>query len=277
VRLKKILKKKNLLNRIYLHDIGEHMKFLVTVKRVVDYEAKLKVLDDKSFIDMDNVNMITNPFDEIGVEAAIQLKEKFGGEVVVVSIGNNESQQNIRTALAMGADRGILVTHNNLENFINTEFVANILCKICQEEAPDVIIMGKQAIDTDNHQTAEYLAEMLNLGNASQANTIDLNEDEKIAIVKKEADGGLETVKTSMPCVITTDLRLNEPRYASLPGIMKAKRKPLKTIDFSELDITINKNFEMLEFQTQPERQAGEILDNVDMLLDKISSEIKTI
>ena len=253
------------------------MKFLVTVKRVVDYEAKLKVLGDKSFIDMENVNMITNPFDEIGVEAAIQLKEKFGGEIVVVSIGNNDAQQNIRTALAMGADRGILVNYDSTKDFINTEVTANILFKICQEENPDVIIMGKQAIDTDNHQTSEYLAEMLNVGNASQANTISLNSEDKTVVVKKEADGGIETVTMPLPCVITTDLRLNEPRYASLPGIMKAKRKPLKTIELSDLNIEINNNFEILEFRTQPEREAGQILDNIDTLIDKLSPIVKTI
>jgi electron transfer flavoprotein beta subunit len=253
------------------------MKFLVTVKRVVDYEAKLKVLDDKSFIDMDNINMITNPFDEIGVEAAIQLKEKFGGEIVVVSIGGEDSQQNIRTALAMGADRGILVNHENKGDFINTETVANILSKICEEEKPDIIIMGKQAIDTDNHQTAEYLSEVLSIGNASQANTITLDTDGKNVTVIKEADGGLETITTTLPCIVTTDLRLNEPRYASLPGIMKAKRKPLKKISIDDLDVAINSNFEMLEFQTQPERKAGQILDNLDELMEKLRPVMKTI
>jgi electron transfer flavoprotein beta subunit len=271
------LKKKNPLSNIYLYFIGEFMKFLVTVKRVVDYEAKLKVLSDNSFIDMDNVNMITNPFDEIGIEAAIQLKEKFGGEIVVVSIGTEDSQQNIRTALAMGADRGILVNYDNSNDFINTKTVAEILSKICEEEKPDLIIMGKQAIDTDNHQTSEYLAEMLNIGNASQANTISLNADEKTVSVKKEADGGLETVSTTLPCIITTDLRLNEPRYASLPGIMKAKRKPLKKIDFEDLNINVDKNFDMMEFRTQPERKAGQIIDSIDSLMDKINPIIKTI
>jgi electron transfer flavoprotein beta subunit len=253
------------------------MKFLVTVKRVVDYEANLKVLQDKSFIDMDNINMITNPFDEIGVEAAIQLKEKFGGEIVIVSIGQDEAQQNIRTALAMGADRGIIVDYDNTKDFINTEVTANILFKICQEEKPDVIIMGKQAIDTDNHQTSEYLSEMLNIGNASQANTISLNPDENTIVVKKEADGGLETVTMPLPCVITTDLRLNEPRYASLPGIMKAKRKPLKKINIEDLGISIVSNFEMIEFNTQPERKAGQILEDLDTLMDKLRPVMKTI
>lgn len=253
------------------------MKFLVTVKRVVDYEAKLKVLDDKSFIDMDNINMITNPFDEIGVEAAIQLKEKFGGEIVVVSIGSEVAQQNIRTALAMGADRGILVNHEDQADFINTETVTTILSKIYEEEKPDVIIMGKQAIDTDNHQTAEYLSEILGIGNASQANTITLDAESKTVKVVKEADGGLETITTTLPCVITTDLRLNEPRYASLPGIMKAKRKPLKKMSISDLGVDINNNFEMLEFQTQPERKAGQILNNLDELMDKLRPVMKTI
>jgi len=253
------------------------MKFLVTVKRVVDYEAKLKVLDDKSFINMDNVNMITNPFDEIGVEAAIQLKEKFGGEIIVVSIGNEESQQNIRTALAMGADRGILVNYNTQDEFINTELIATILSKICEEEKPDMIIMGKQAIDTDNHQTSEYLSELLNIGNASQANTIQLDSENNTVTVKKEADGGLETVMTSLPCVITTDLRLNEPRYASLPGIMKAKRKPLKKIDIKDLNVEIKSNFEMIDFNTQPERKAGQILENIDELMEKLRPVMKTI
>jgi len=253
------------------------MKFLVTVKRVVDYEAKLKVLEDKSFINMENINMITNPFDEIGVEAAIQLKEKFGGEIVVVSIGNEESQQNIRTALAMGADRGILINHDAQGEFINTEITARALHKICEEEKPDVIIMGKQAIDTDNHQTSEYLSELLSIGNASQANTIELDVDNKTATVKKEADGGLETVTTSLPCLITTDLRLNEPRYASLPGIMKAKRKPLKKVDLKDLNINVQSKFEMLEFNTQPEREAGQILESVDALMEKLNPVMKTI
>lgn len=253
------------------------MKFLVTVKRVVDYEAKLKVLDNKSFINMENINMITNPFDEIGVEAAIQLKEKFGGEIVIVSIGSEDSQQNIRTALAMGADRGILVNYSDKKEFINTELTAKILSKICEEEKPDIIIMGKQAIDTDNHQTSEYLSELLNMGNASQANTIDIDTDKQVAIVKKEADGGIETIETPLPCVISTDLRLNEPRYASLPGIMKAKRKPLKKVSIDDLGINVVSNFEMLEFNTQPERQAGQILDNLDALMDKLRPVMKTI
>jgi electron transfer flavoprotein beta subunit len=275
--LKKILRERNLLNNSYSYILGDFMKFLVTVKRVVDYEAKLKVLQDKSFIETENVNMITNPFDEIGVEAAIQLKEKFGGEIVVVSIGPEEAQQNIRTALAMGADRGILVKHDDKSEIINTEITAGILSAICKEENPDIIIMGKQAIDTDNHQTAEFLAEIMNIGNASQANTISLNEQKNVLTVKKEADGGLETISTPLPAVVTTDLRLNEPRYASLPGIMKAKRKPLKKISLSDLALNTKINFKILEFRTQPERKAGQILENLDLLIDVLKPIVKTI
>merc|ERR1711982_38282 len=200
------------------------MKILVTVKRVVDYEARLKISADTKFIDTNNLNMISNPFDEIGIEAALQIKEKHGGEIIVVSIGNKDSQQNIRTALAMGADRGILVICENYDNFINTEYTAKILQNIALQENPDLIIMGKQSIDTDNHQTSEFLAELLNMGNASQANTITIENDNKRVTVIKEVDGGLQTLSLQIPCVISTDLRLNEPRYASLPGIMKAKR-----------------------------------------------------
>jgi electron transfer flavoprotein beta subunit len=155
--------------------------------------------------------------------------------------------------------------------------VAQALFKICEEEKPDIIIMGKQAIDTDNHQTSEYLSELLNIGNASQANTIKLNSENNLVTVKKEADGGLETITTSLPCIISTDLRLNEPRYASLPGIMKAKRKPLKKINIEDLNINMKKNFEMLEFNTQPERKAGQILDNLDGLMEKLRPVMKTI
>lgn len=253
------------------------MKFLVTVKKVADYEARLKTSSDNKFINLEDVNMITNPFDEIGVEAALQLKETFGGEVIVVSVGSESCQQNIRTALAMGADKGILVKYDKVDEFINTEFIVNILENICKQENPDIIIMGKQAIDTDNHQTAEYLSEKLNIGNASQANSIDIDKEKNIAIVKKEVDGGLETISLALPCIITTDLRLNEPRYASLPGIMKAKRKPLKLIDLSSLQLNTNSNFEILSVNTPTKRKVGSIVKTTDELIEKLHSEIKTI
>ena len=172
------------------------MKILVTVKRVADYEARLKISGDNKFINTDNLNMITNPFDEIGVEEALQMKEKHGGEVIVVSIGSTDNQQNIRTALAMGADRGILILQNDREEFINTEFTAHILKNIIDREKPDLILMGKQSIDTDNHQTAEFLSELLDVGNASQANKINIDTSSRIVTVIKEADGGLETINS---------------------------------------------------------------------------------
>jgi len=245
------------------------MKIITTVKRVSDYEAKIKVLPDNKFVDLSDINMITNPFDEIGVEAALQIKDEVGGEVVVVSVGNEESQQNVRSALAMGADRGILVCGLTIEQFINTKYIANVLYQIIQQENPDLVIMGKQSIDTDNHQTSEYLAEMLNVGNASQANTITIKDNQ--AIVKKESDGGLETVKLNLPCIISTDLRLNQPRYPSLPGIMKAKRKPLKKIDITDLNIDCdNVGIEIINVREQEEKKAGKRVKDVDELLENL-------
>jgi len=253
------------------------MKILVTVKRVADYEARLKVDNDKKFIDLDNLNMISNPFDEIGVEAALQIKEKNGGEVIVVSIGEKDAQQNIRTALAMGADRGILILNDNKEDFLNTDYTSKILLNIIQKESPDLVIMGKQSIDTDNHQTAEYLSELMNVGNASQANTITISENKKAVKVIKEVDGGLETIELDLPCVISTDLRLNEPRYASLPGIMKAKRKPLNTISASDFKISADSKVCISDIRLQAGRVAGSILKNVDELLGKIGPQIKSL
>jgi electron transfer flavoprotein beta subunit len=245
------------------------MKIITTVKRVTDYEARLKILPDNLFIDTSDVNMITNPFDEIGVEASLQIKEELGGEIIVVSIGEEESQQNIRTALAMGADRGILVLRSSKEQFINTSSIAGILNKIAQQENPDLVIMGKQSIDTDNHQTAEYLAEIMNVGNASQANKITIKDGKVIVI--KEADGGLETVELDMPCVISTDLRLNQPRYPSLPGIMKAKRKPLQKITLEDLGIQVNESLiNIINVREQAKREAGIIVESVDDLLNHI-------
>jgi len=253
------------------------MKIITTVKRVTDYEARLKISEDRKFVDMHDVNMITNPFDEIGVEAALQIKAKFGGEVVVVTVGPEEAKQNIRTALAMGADRGILILDNNKENFINSEYTSSAIYHAIKEENPDLIIMGKQAIDTDNHQVSEYLAEKMCIGNASQAYSIDINMDKKIATVVKEFDGGLQTVEVDMPCIITTDLRLNEPRYASLPGIMKAKRKKIHTIDVSDLKLDIDNHVKMVELETQPARKEVCMLKDLDELIEKLRTEVKVL
>ena len=248
------------------------MKFLVTVKRVTDYEAKIKLKSDGSGIVTDGVNMIINPFDEIGVEEALQQKAKVGGEVVVLSIGGADAVQQIRSALAMGADRGILVKH---EGELDSWGVARIIEKVVQKESPDVVFMGKQAIDDDAGQAGGLLAEFLGWGQATFANTVTL-EDGK-ATVAREADGGIETITTTLPAVITTDLRLNEPRYPSLPGIMKAKRKPLEEITASELGVDLAPRVVVKGMEAPATKEAGQILADVDTLIEKLKNEAKVI
>jgi electron transfer flavoprotein beta subunit len=248
------------------------VKILVTVKRVTDYEAKIKLKADKSGIVTDGVNMIINPFDEIGVEEALQLKDKHGGEVVIVSIGGQDSVQQIRGALAMGADRGILVKH---EGDLDSNGVARILEKVVADESPDVVMMGKQAIDDDSNQAAQLLAEYLGWGQATFANTVTIEGDK--ATVIREADGGLETIATTVPCVLTTDLRLNEPRYASLPGIMKAKRKPLKEVSLGDLGVEHTPWVVVKGLEEPPTKSAGQILPDVATLVDKLQNEAKAL
>lgn len=248
------------------------MKFLVTVKRVTDYEAKIKLKADKSGIVTEGVNMIVNPFDEIGVEEALRQKEKHGGEVVVVSIGSGDATTQIRSALAMGADRGILVKHDGA---IDSFGVARVLEKLVAEEKPDVVLMGKQAIDDDSNQAGQILAERLGWGQATFANTIALEGGK--AKVAREADGGLETIEVDLPCVITTDLRLNEPRYASLPGIMKAKKKPLAEKTPSELGVDLTPVVVVKGMEEPPTKKAGQIVPDVATLVSKLKSEAKAI
>jgi electron transfer flavoprotein beta subunit len=248
------------------------VKFLVTVKRVTDYEAKIRLKPDKSGIITDGVNMIVNPFDEIAVEEALRLKEKHSGEVVVLSIGGSDSTQQIRSALAMGADRGILVTH---DGDLDSAGAARIIQKIVEKESPDVLIMGKQAIDDDANQAGQLVAEHLGWGQATFANTVTI-EDGKATVIR-EADGGLETVAMALPAVITTDLRLNEPRYASLPGIMKAKRKPLEEIAADSLGVDLAPRVVIKGLEEPPAKSAGEIVADVDALLDKLKNEAKAI
>lgn len=248
------------------------MKIMVTVKRVTDFEAKLKIKPDKIAVETEGVNMIMNPFDEIAVEEALRLKEKHDGEVVVVSIGEQEVTQQIRSALAMGADRGIWVSApGNLDGFA----VAGVLDKIIREENPDIVLMGKQAIDDDSQQIAQMLAEKLGYGQATQANSVSI--EGSIATVVREADGGLETLALDMPCVITADLRLNEPRYASLPGIMKAKRKPLAEKKVEELGIDVSPKVVITNLEFPPSRNAGEIVPDVATLVSKLKDEAKVI
>lgn len=248
------------------------MKYLVTVKRVTDYEAKIRLKPDRSGIVTDGVNMIVNPFDEIGVEEALRLKEKHGGDVVVLSIGTGDATQQIRSALAMGADRGVLVKHDGP---LDSGGVARIVQKVVEKESPDVVIMGKQAIDDDSNQAAQLLAEYLGWGQATYANTVSIEGDK--ATVVREADGGLETVASTLPCVITTDLRLNEPRYASLPGIMKAKRKPLEEIDAGSLGADLTPRVIVKGLEEPPQKSAGQIVPDVDTLVAKLRDEAKAI
>lgn len=252
------------------------MKILVTVKRVTDYEAKLKVAADGSDILRDGVNMIMNPFDEIAVEEALRLKDKHNCEVVVVSLGTKDSEAQIRGAMAMGADRGILVeTDLSISRDMDGSFAARVLHKVVEKEKPDVVLMGKQAIDDDNHQTCEMLAELWGVGQATQANTVTIEGKE--ATVVREADGGLETLKVDLPCIISADLRLNEPRYASLPGIMKAKKKQLDFWPLSDLGITYTPQVKVKKLSHPESRKSGQRVSSVAELVSKLKTEAKVL
>lgn len=252
------------------------MKIMVTVKRVTDYEAKLKVASDGHDIVREGVNMIMNPFDEIAVEEALRLKEKHGGEVVVVSIGHKDSETQMRAAMAMGADRGVLVDANlSISSAFDSGYIAKILHKVVLKENPDVVLMGKQSIDDDNHQVSEMLAELWGVGQATQANTVMINGQE--ATVIREADGGLETISVDLPCIITADLRLNEPRYAPLPGIMKAKKKPLDIIPLSEMGVENKPAVKLLSLVHPQSRKSGQRVKDVAELVDKLKNEAKVL
>ena len=251
------------------------MKALICVKRVIDYNVKIRVKTDKSGVETNNVKMSMNPFDEIAVEEAVRLKEKgIVSEIVILSIGNESSQETIRTALAMGGDRGILVKSEDQE--IDPLNIGKIIQKICEKEEPKLIILGKQAIDDDCNQTGQILATLLKYPQATFASKIEKN-DENSFNVTREVDGGLETIKVNTPCVITTDLRLNEPRYASLPNIMKAKQKKIDNLTLSDLDVEVKKRIELLEVNEPPSRKPGVKVEDVDSLLNKLKNEAKVI
>ncbi len=252
------------------------MKIMVTVKRVTEYEAKLKLATDGSDIVRDGVNMIMNPFDQIAVEEALRIKEKHDAEVVVLSIGTKDAEAQMRGAMAMGADRGILVeTGLNISSDMDAALVAKTIHKIIEREKPDIVLMGKQSIDDDNHQTAEMVAELWGVGQATQANTVTIKDKE--AIIIREADGGLETLSVDLPCVITTDLRLNEPRYASLPNIMKAKKKPLDFLSFKELEIEHQPQIKIKKLSYPPSRKSGQRVSSVSELVNKLRNEAKVL
>jgi electron transfer flavoprotein beta subunit len=249
------------------------MKVLVAVKRVIDYNVKVRVKADKTGVDLNNVKMSMNPFDEIAVEEAVRLKEAgTADEIVAVSIGVQQAQETIRTALAMGADRGILVkTDQTLEPL----HVAKVLKAVIEEEKPELVILGKQAIDDDCNQTGQMLAALLGWPQGTFASKLEFASEQ--LEVTREVDAGLERVVLKLPAIVTVDLRLNEPRYASLPNIMKAKRKPIDRLTPDELGVDVAPRLKTLKVEEPPKRHAGVKVGNVDELVDKLRSEAKVI
>ena len=249
------------------------MKILVAVKRVVDYNVKIRVKSDGSGVDLANVKMSMNPFDEIAVEEAVRLKESgVATEVVVVSAGPTQCQETLRTALAIGADRAILV-ETDLE--LQPLAVAKILKTLCEKEQAQIVILGKQAIDDDSNQTGQMLASLLDIPQATFASKVVVADGK--ASVTREVDGGLETISITLPAVITTDLRLNEPRYVTLPNIMKAKKKTLEIMKPEELGIDIAPRLKTLKVEEPPKRSAGVMVADVAALVDKLKNEAKVI
>jgi electron transfer flavoprotein beta subunit len=249
------------------------MKVLVSVKRVVDYNVKVRVKADGSGVDTANVKMSMNPFDEIAVEEAVRLKEKgIATEIVAVSCGVTGSQETLRTALALGADRAILVeTDVDLQPLA----VAKLLKAVIDKEQPRIVLLGKQAIDDDSNQTGQMLAAFLGWAQATSASKVDVAGDK--ATVKREVDGGLETIETSLPLVVTTDLRLNEPRYATLPNIMKAKKKPLEVLKPDALGVDVAPRLAILKVVEPPKRKGGGKVADVAELVGKLRNEAKVI
>ena len=249
------------------------MKILVPIKRVVDYNVKVRPLSDNSNVDLNNVKMAVNPFCEIAVEEAVRLKESgTATEIIAVTVGTPASQEQLRTALALGCDRAILIeSEENPEPLV----IAKALAKIFEEENPDLIILGKQAIDGDNNQTGQMLSAILDLPQATFASKLLI--EGQTANVTREIDGGLQTIKVNLPAIVTTDLRLNEPRYASLPNIMKAKKKELATKNINDLGIDTSARTEIISVELPPQREAGIKVESVDELVDKLKNEAKAI
>jgi len=249
------------------------MKVLVAVKRVVDYNVKVRVKPDNSGVDLANVKMAMNPFCEIAVEEAVRLKEKgVVSEVVVVSIGPKACQEQIRTALALGADRGI---HIETDAEIQSLQVAKLLKAVVDKEQPNLVILGKQAIDSDNNQTGQMLAALAGMSQGTFASEVVIDGDK--VNVTREVDGGMMTVSLTLPAVVTTDLRLNEPRYASLPNIMKAKKKPLESISPADLGVDVAPRLTIVKVEAPASRQAGIKVADVAELVNKLKNEAKVI
>jgi electron transfer flavoprotein beta subunit len=249
------------------------MKVLVPVKRVVDYNVKVRVKSDNTGVETANVKMSMNPFDEIAVEEAVRLKEKgIVTEIIAVSAGPTAAQEQIRTALAMGADRGILVEHDGV---LEPIAVAKILKAIVAKEAPQIVFLGKQAIDDDMNATGQMLAALLGWAQGTFASKVEIGAD--TATVTREVDGGLETVTLKLPAIITADLRLNEPRYASLPNIMKARKKPIDVVKPADMGVDPAPRLTVLKVEEPAKRQAGKKVASVQELLDKLRNEAKVI
>lgn len=249
------------------------MKVLVPIKRVVDYNVKVRAKSDQSDVDIANVKMSVNPFDEIAVEEAVRLKEAGKvTEVIVLTIGPDKAQEQLRTAMAIGADRGI---HIKTDARTEPLAVAKALKHFVEKESPDLVIMGKQAIDGDYNQTGQMLAALLGWPQATFASKVEINGN--TAKVTREIDGGLETLEIALPGIITTDLRLNEPRYAKLPDIMKAKQKPLDAYTPEDLGLDFGTRLEIVKVSDPPKRQGGVKVESVDALVDKLKNEAKVI
>ena len=249
------------------------MKILVAVKRVIDYNVQIRVKEDGSGIVTDNVKMSTNPPDDNAIEEAVKIKESgIATEVVAISVGEDKAQETVRKALAVGVDRGI---HIKVDGIIEPLAVSKILQKIVEKEKPDLVFMGKQAIDDDCNQTGQMLAALLNWPQATFASKIEI-KDKKLEVVR-EVDEGLETIEVNVPAIVTCDLRLNEPRYASLPNIMKAKKKPLEQINVSDLGVDIKSRIEQIKVEEPPKRKAGIKVSSVAELVQKLKDEAKVI
>ena len=249
------------------------MKIVVPIKRVVDYNVKVRPLGDQSDVDLNNVKMAMNPFCEIAIEEAVRLKEAgTATEVIAVTVGKTDSQEQLRTALALGADRAILVETDSL---LEPLAIAKALSKVIEAESPQLVILGKQAIDGDNNQTGQMLAALLNYSQATFASEISL--DGNSASVTREIDGGLQTIKVLLPAIITTDLRLNEPRYASLPNIMKAKKKELDVQPIDAMGLDTAPRMELLSVELPAARQEGIKVESVEELVGKLKNEAKVI
>jgi electron transfer flavoprotein beta subunit len=249
------------------------MKIVVPIKRVVDYNVKVRPLGDQSDVDLNNVKMAMNPFCEIAIEEAVRLKEAgTATEVIAVTVGKSDSQEQLRTALALGADRAILVETDSL---LEPLAIAKALSKVIEAESPQLVILGKQAIDGDNNQTGQMLAALLDYGQATFASEISIDGDS--ASVTREIDGGLQTIKVSLPAIVTTDLRLNEPRYASLPNIMKAKKKELDVQPIDAMGIDTSPRMELLSVELPAARQEGIKVESVEELVGKLKNEAKVI